>query len=274
MLAVLGTALGLHEALLLLVAPAFLTNIWQAASGGFLPDLLKRLWPMLLTTIPGVFLGTRVLLRAEQGLLDVLLGIALCAYAVLSLSGACFSVPAGRERILGSVTGVMTGLVVGATGTLVLPVVPYLNALGLQRDELVQALGLSFALSSLALGVILTAEGAATPKGVAASLLRSCRRWRAWSSDSGCGRGLHRRGFGGGCSSACSSSEQTLSGAGSRRCYNPSPWSGSSVAHAGRPLHISATASASGSTTTLARCPAMTMDATLSGSLPNRSASR
>lgn len=171
MLAVLGTALGLHEALLLLVAPAFLTNIWQAASGGFLPDLLKRLWPMLLTTIPGVFLGTRVLLRAEQGLLDVLLGIALCAYAVLSLSGACFSVPAGRERILGSVTGVMTGLVVGATGTLVLPVVPYLNALGLQRDELVQALGLSFALSSLALGVILTAEGAATPKGLAASLL-------------------------------------------------------------------------------------------------------
>ena len=95
----------------------------------------------------------------------------LCAYAALSLSGAGFAVPACRERILGSVSGVMTGVVAGATGTLVLPIVPYLNALGLQQDELVQASGLSFAFSPLTLGVILAAEGAATPWEVTTSLL-------------------------------------------------------------------------------------------------------
>lgn len=170
-LAVLGTVLGLREALLLLVAPAFLTNIWQAAFGGYLTGLLKRLWPMLLASVPGVFLGTMMLLRADQEILEILLGIVLCAYAVFSLAGVGFAVPGGRERILGPAIGLMTGLLAGATGTLVLPVVPYLNALGLQRDELVQAMGLSFALSSLAIGAMLGMQGAATLAGTAVSLL-------------------------------------------------------------------------------------------------------
>lgn len=67
--------------------------------------------------------------------------------------------------------GLATGMIAGATGTLVLPVVPYLNALGLKRDELVQAMGLSFALSSLTLGVILAGQSAAALEGIATSLL-------------------------------------------------------------------------------------------------------
>ena len=171
MLAVLGTALGLREALPLLVAPAFLTNVWQAAMGGYFIGLLKRLWPVLLASVPGVVLGTIVLFRADQGTLDVLLGIVLCAYALLSLAGANFTVADRREPILGPAIGVMTGLVAGATGTLVLPVVPYLNALGLKRDELVQAMGLSFGLSSLTLGVILAMQSTAMLEGIATLLL-------------------------------------------------------------------------------------------------------
>lgn len=170
-LAVLGTALGPREALLLLVAPAFLTNVWQAAMGGHLAALLKRLWPMLLATVPGVGLGAAILLRADQATLDVLLGGVLGVYALLSLAGTRFAVPGGRERLLGSVVGLATGTVAGATGTLVLPVVPYLTALGLRRDELVQAMGLSFALSSFALGAILAGRGVAELDHMAASLI-------------------------------------------------------------------------------------------------------
>ena len=49
--------------------------------------------------------------------------------------------------------GAVTGLVTGATGVFVLPAVPYLQAIGLARDALVQALGLSFTVSTLALAV-------------------------------------------------------------------------------------------------------------------------
>jgi len=42
----------------------------------------------------------------------------------------------------------------------VLPLVPYLQSLGLKRDELIQALGLSLLTSAVALGVALAREGA------------------------------------------------------------------------------------------------------------------
>lgn len=41
----------------------------------------------------------------------------------------------------------------GATGVFVIPAVPYLQAIGLEQDDLVQALGLSFTVSTVALAL-------------------------------------------------------------------------------------------------------------------------
>jgi uncharacterized membrane protein YfcA len=49
--------------------------------------------------------------------------------------------------------GATTGLVTGATGVFVIPAVPYLQATGLEKDELIQALGLSFTVSTIALAL-------------------------------------------------------------------------------------------------------------------------
>jgi uncharacterized membrane protein YfcA len=51
-------------------------------------------------------------------------------------------------------------LVTGATGVFVIPAVPYLGSLGLDRDDLVQALGLSFTVSTFALAAGLALHGA------------------------------------------------------------------------------------------------------------------
>ena len=56
-----------------------------------------------------------------------------------------------RRSLAGPLCGLVTGALTGATGVFVIPAVPYLNALGLARDDLVQALGLSFTVSTLAL---------------------------------------------------------------------------------------------------------------------------
>ena len=50
-------------------------------------------------------------------------------------------------------------MLTGLTGTLFLPGVMYLQAIGLSRDQLVQAMGLLFALSTLALGISLHETG-------------------------------------------------------------------------------------------------------------------
>lgn len=170
-LAVLGTALGPHEALPLLVAPAFLTNVWQAAWGGHFIALLRRLWPMLLFTIPGVIIGTMVLLRADRAVLEAMLGAVLCLYALIGMAGPEFRLRDGASRSVGAAIGLTTGVIAGATGTLVLPVVPYLGALRLERDALVQAMGLSFALSSFVLGLVLASRSATALGQVAGSVL-------------------------------------------------------------------------------------------------------
>ena len=55
--------------------------------------------------------------------------------------------------------GLATGIVTGATGVFVIPAVPYLQSLGLRKDHLIQALGLSFTVSTLALAAALYGHG-------------------------------------------------------------------------------------------------------------------
>ncbi|GGH27595.1 hypothetical protein GCM10007036_36230 [Alsobacter metallidurans] len=65
----------------------------------------------------------------------------------------------------------MTGLVTAATGVFVIPAVPYIGALGLQKDDLIQALGLSFTVSTVALAAALKVGGSFESGTVAASAL-------------------------------------------------------------------------------------------------------
>lgn len=57
----------------------------------------------------------------------------------------------------------------GATGVFVIPAAPYLQALGLEKDELVQALGMSFTVSTLALAAGLAWHGALSVGNLATS---------------------------------------------------------------------------------------------------------
>ena len=72
---------------------------------------------------------------------------------------------------MGPLVGAVTGFVTGAMGVLVNPAVPYLGSLGLERDELVQALGLSFTVSTVALAAGLALHGALPLAASDASLL-------------------------------------------------------------------------------------------------------
>ncbi|MEI9914951.1 MAG: hypothetical protein WDN29_03155 [Methylovirgula sp.] len=59
--------------------------------------------------------------------------------------------PPAHEPWIGAFMGAATGVVTGATGINVIPAVPYLQSLDLERDDLIQALGLSFTVSTMAM---------------------------------------------------------------------------------------------------------------------------
>jgi hypothetical protein len=140
--------------------PSFVTNVWQLAAGPRFGALAHRLWPMMAGVVLGTLAGAGFMQGGHAGQAGVTLGVVLIAYAVLGLSAVRFAVPSRTECWLGPVIGAVTGLVTAATGVFVIPAVPYLGALGLAKDELIQALGLSFTVSTVALAAALMGGGA------------------------------------------------------------------------------------------------------------------
>jgi uncharacterized membrane protein YfcA len=169
----LGAVMAPAQAAALLIIPSFVTNVWQLLAGPRLGVLLRRLWPMMAGVCAGTWAGMAMQwLSADMtGRATLWLGVVLLLYAAVSLTAVRFTVPARAEPWLAPVAGAVTGLVTAATGVFVVPAVPYLQALDLDKDDLVQALGLSFTVSTMALAVGLLRGGALQAGEAGASLL-------------------------------------------------------------------------------------------------------
>ncbi|HEX2887135.1 sulfite exporter TauE/SafE family protein [Vineibacter terrae] len=167
----LGAIMAPAQAAALLIIPSFVTNIWQLVAGPRMWPLLRRLWLMMLGVCAGTWAGAGWLTGEGAGRATVGLGIALVVYALVSLAAVRLHVPAHAEPWLSPVVGAATGLVTAATGVFVIPAVPYLQALDLDKEELVQALGLSFTVSTVALAAGLARDGAFAASLAGTSLL-------------------------------------------------------------------------------------------------------
>jgi hypothetical protein len=159
------------QAAALLLVPSLVTNVWQLAAGPRFGALLARLLGMMVAVGLGTGLGSGLIVSGATRFATPALGVALMVYAVLGLTKLHLHVPARAERWAGPLVGAATGLVTGATGVFVIPAVPYLGALGLERDDLIQALGLSFTVSTLTLAAGLAWHGALPAGAAGASLL-------------------------------------------------------------------------------------------------------
>lgn len=95
----------------------------------------------------------------------------MTVYAAYTLLAKPLHVSSRWEPWLSPVIGLATGLVTGATGVFVIPAVPYIQSLDLDRDDLVQALGLSFAVSTIALAIGLFWHGPAPAENLLTSTL-------------------------------------------------------------------------------------------------------
>ena len=155
----LAVAMPPAEAASILIVPSLVTNVWQMLAGSNIGPIVRRLWPTMLGVCTGTWAGAGLMSGTYGRYGTALLGIALLAYAATGLTSLRLSVRAETERWLGPVVGAITGVITAATGVFVIPAVPYLQAIGLEKDDLVQALGLSFTVSTLALAVNLAAAG-------------------------------------------------------------------------------------------------------------------
>ena len=150
------------HALAIVIVPAVVTNIWQTFVGPYLRDIIRRLWPLMMGTVIGIWLNAGLLTGPYAPYGTVVLGGLLVIYAIIGLSKFSFSVARRDEKWIGGIVGVLTGMVSAATGIQVIPSMPYLQAIGMEKDELVQALGVFFTVATLALAFNLTSAGLLT----------------------------------------------------------------------------------------------------------------
>jgi uncharacterized membrane protein YfcA len=155
----LAVAMPPGRALAIVIVPAIVTNIWQTFVGPYLRDITRRLWPLMLGTAVGICLNAASLSHPSTGYGNIALGLLLVVYALLGLFKVAFTVARKNEKWVGGIVGLATGLISAATGVQVVPSVPFMQAIGLEKDELVQALGVFFTVATLTLGFNLTSSG-------------------------------------------------------------------------------------------------------------------
>src|ERR1041384_1660627 len=109
------------QAIAIVIVPAIVTNIWQTFGGPYLRDIIRRLWPLMASTIIGIWLNAGMLTGPYARYRGIVLGVLLVIYAITGLSQFSFKVAPRDEKWIGGIVGVITGAVSAATGVLVIP---------------------------------------------------------------------------------------------------------------------------------------------------------
>jgi uncharacterized protein len=150
------------HALAIVILPAIVTNIWQTFVGPYLRDIMRRLWPLMVGVVAGIWLNKGMLTGPYARYGPIVLGLLLVIYAIVGLNKFNFTVARRDEKWIGGVVGVVTGMISATTGVQVIPSMPYMQSIGMEKDELIQALGVFFTVATLGLAFNLTSTGLLT----------------------------------------------------------------------------------------------------------------
>ena len=158
----LAVTMSPGQAIAIVIVPAIVTNIWQTFVGPYLRDIVRRLWPLMAGTVIGIWLNAGLLTGPYAPYGTVILGGLLVIYAIMGMTRLQFVVAPRNEKWIGGIVGLITGVVSAGTGVQVFPSMPYMQAIGMEKDELVQALGVFFTVATVALAFNITASGLLT----------------------------------------------------------------------------------------------------------------
>ena len=105
----LGLLMTPAQAAAILVVPSLVTNVWQAAVGGSLLALARRLWPLLAGTCIGTVIGVALLPRDDNGRATVWLRLGAGGLCRAWFVKVQFPVPRHAETWLGLLMGTRDG---------------------------------------------------------------------------------------------------------------------------------------------------------------------
>lgn len=148
-LGLLTSFLDIRLAIPLVFLPSLTSNLLVMKEAGSFSESLQRFWPLYLSSVPGLLLGMWLLGWGNISLVKALLGLVLICYGLWGLYVGITTLSPRSGRRLMLPVGILSGFVNGATGSQILPILPYLMSLQLDKNLFVQTLNSSFTFSTL-----------------------------------------------------------------------------------------------------------------------------
>jgi uncharacterized membrane protein YfcA len=111
---------------------------------GSIGDAPRRLAPLLVFTMIGTVIGTKLLVALSPRTATLVLGAFILSYVVLDLSRFSPRVPAGWERWLAMPVGLAAGIMGGITNAPGTAIALYFVALGMEKREFVRSIAFTF----------------------------------------------------------------------------------------------------------------------------------
>lgn len=145
---VLGGHTGARDAVALVSIVTVLNNVLLVASWrkkSYIQQI-RRIWLMLAFGVVGVIVGSILLVKLDGRIVTFVLGLLTVIYVLTDRIRKNWHIPPDREKTIGPVAGLASGLLSGVSGVATPVLVAYLFNLRLTRSEFVYVISVIFIL--------------------------------------------------------------------------------------------------------------------------------
>lgn len=167
---VLGGFLDPHRMLALMVVPVIASNLWQVWESGYVGSAWRQFWPLILCFCTATAIGGWLMASIDPRMLLLLLGVVAITFALINLYKPHLRLRARDRGWAGIAVGGGAGVINGLSTVNGPPLLMYLVAYGLDKDQFVGAYGLIVFAGSIPLALSYAATGVLGP----AELFWSC----------------------------------------------------------------------------------------------------
>ena len=136
--------LDIRTAITILIIPNIVMDATQIFRGTFSPALFRRFFWLLVLTVAGVFLGTKVLVTLPIWVLNLTLGLMVLVFVFSNFFRFDWEIPPQMEGMVSPFAGLVGGFLNGMTNAAGPALAIYLYGLKLAKTEFVKSIATIF----------------------------------------------------------------------------------------------------------------------------------
>jgi len=149
----LGSFMSPQIALAGLLLPTLVTNFWQMFRDGFGAGFaeLRKYWRYNVVFAVMIVISAQLVVQVPGSVMFVIIGIVVVAFGSIQLAGVRITIAPHRRRKAEVLLAIVSGVIGGMSGVWGPPLIMYLLALNLPKEEQTRALGVTFLLGAIIL---------------------------------------------------------------------------------------------------------------------------